>query len=516
MTDSYRFSFGITDLINYLEDDFRTRFLISVLKARKQLDHISARKLQNAIKQKLKINAFQDANRAEAGLLIKPLGEKILEDDELAASALWMWVNIKLDLAEKVRKFLTKNGYETNSRDVPLMKLTRHIDMAILEEQVNDFLSENQNISRDEAEIMMLWVSGCMPMSEDQLREILEEFKTDKIEEPELHPYWRILLDKLKSLEPKSEEWDTADIFVTQMEELILLKLEERSKSAGDLDNILKRVIEKSYSLHRGVAATMANWRTEQCPEDEIEKTLLNLETLEALIERYSDLKKQIDFSNLEEEELALQQQGELVARIREILKDAGSIFEKELKDQEKAEQSELKTDIDSPTARRHLEEVDPHCTPIGKFDDEPDFEFECQDEEQQTALISESAPSEGNTPGKKTSNHPPASNYPKSDAYEKNDGSGSKPQNNIEEHTEPLTESDNVTQKLADLNDRENLERTAHESKSAPITDSVHHYEKSENEEKRGTASPQQGPSIYDGRPLDVVQGYSRSLSGK
>jgi hypothetical protein len=120
----------------------------------------------------VKVLGFRDPMRAPLPLRVNALVKVFEEKDEVVPFTLSTWTKLKSDLAEKVKSWLTSEGWKDLAMEREYEEtegfLAKWPKKLTFEKLVKKFKKDNPDMTfdRDELILMVLWISGQLP--EDQ------------------------------------------------------------------------------------------------------------------------------------------------------------------------------------------------------------------------------------------------------------------------------------------------------------------------------------------------------------
>ena len=158
----------------FMRDDYQMEVVRRTLQSLDDLPGSLRQPIDRLTRQKVHVPGFRNADKAPAGVRLRPTAEAFEKSPELAAAILSAWAAVRADLASRVYDFLVSQGWEILPVDAdrsrlpgfltrwPLGKSFEQLYKAYIEAYPD--CKDNQ----DDVSLMIVWLSGRLPFETEE------------------------------------------------------------------------------------------------------------------------------------------------------------------------------------------------------------------------------------------------------------------------------------------------------------------------------------------------------------
>jgi len=169
-------------LNHFMMDDFRTRVVKTVLENYSALERDVQKDIDRQTAKHVKVPGFRNSTKAPARIKLKPMVSAFEKNADLVANIIHAWMAIKPELAGQVEGLLKARGWELLPLDADRRKVPGFLTRWPKDDEF-DVLYDAYNASnpdpafdQDEVSLMIVWVSGRLPVDMVDQDESAENF----------------------------------------------------------------------------------------------------------------------------------------------------------------------------------------------------------------------------------------------------------------------------------------------------------------------------------------------------
>lgn len=193
-----------SEVAYWFTPDFWSDLILDMLHGRAEMSKSARQSLNSAIKDRVRIDGFRDASRAEP-MLVEPYVVDVIRegDDRIVGAFLRAWAAAKVDLRRTVEEHLAGQGMPTAGPNMRKRCFDEIWSHEVWERETEAVLSANDGLDEGEVALMLCYISGNAP----------EDLMTAPEVESPLLREWLELLERLPGDAP---EWKSMEAFAVE------------------------------------------------------------------------------------------------------------------------------------------------------------------------------------------------------------------------------------------------------------------------------------------------------------
>jgi len=158
----------------YMDRDYLEQVLSEILEGLQTLSKEDQISFSSQFRKYVKVLGFRNPVRAPLSLQVKAYISAFEDKDEVIPFTLNTWVKLNQEFADQVKDWLMEEGWENLSysrafEETEGFRQQWHDDLTFdaIEEKFKQ-ANPDQDISRDDLILMVLWITGCVPKEQSE------------------------------------------------------------------------------------------------------------------------------------------------------------------------------------------------------------------------------------------------------------------------------------------------------------------------------------------------------------
>ena len=267
-------SLQISTIFGFMNSEYHGNVVQRALDSRSKVSTETRRWLNSAIREYIRVDGYKNTDRAPAHYLREPILKVVTQSDELAGAVLKVWAESHDALGAVVVKHLEDLAMPPECPDFSGNRFRGSWFSEVWTRETDKILKRHVEFEKDDVALMLCYVSGKIPRSEETKDDVLSQS-----------------LKYLRSLPANAPEWREAIPGFAESMQAIIETKKAQYKQANDLDTLIAEVRDIFSSELEFFQKDIASWSAAHLlPDADLPKVLQDAQNMRSLLTDYQPI----------------------------------------------------------------------------------------------------------------------------------------------------------------------------------------------------------------------------------